>query len=206
MSEKTDFKKLYKNLYTPKNTSWELVEVVPQQFICVSGIGDPNTSSEYAESVQALYAVAYGLKFFSKNRLNKDYVVGPLEGLWYADDPKVFTDGQKDLWQWTMMILSPGWIDDKTVGQVKEQIFEKKKLEKILQIQTLQLNEGLSAQMLHVGSYDTEKAVLNELYTTFLPKNNLQMAGKHHEVYLSDPRKTAESKLKTVLRQPVTKK
>lgn len=205
MAEKTkiDFKTEYKNLYKPTNKIWEQITVPTLSFLTLSGKGDPNTSKIYAESVQTLYAVSYAIKFLSKNTLGKDYVVGPLEGLWWADDPDDFKIGNKDRWQWTMMILKPDWIDQNTVEEMCSATSTKKQLPLAKHIKVLTCAEGLCAQMLHVGPYSEEKPKLAYLHDVYMKENNLDFNGKHHEIYLSDPRKTEANKLKTVLRQPL---
>ena len=192
-----DVKRELKDFYAPRNREWTLVEVPPQQFIAVSGRGNPNTAPEYAHAVEALYAVAYTLKFASK-RAGRDFVVGPLEGLWWSPDPAVFTARAKDEWQWRMLISQPDWITAADIALAK------KKLPAIAEVEHDTLHEGTCAQVLHIGSYDDETPIMTALHTEYLPANDLTERGHHHEIYLGDPRKTAPEKLKTVLRQPVS--
>jgi hypothetical protein len=199
-----DVKRELKAFYAPKNTDWALVDVPAQQFIAVEGKGNPNTSASYARAVEALYAVAYALKFTSKRALGRDFVVGPLEGLWWSDDPEVFTVRAKDLWHWTMMINQPEWIGEDLIKEATDTALVKKKLPAIGTVRPLVLSEGRSAQLIHIGSYDDEGPALARLHQEFIPGNALHEAGLHHEIYLSDPRKTEAGKLKTVLRQPVS--
>lgn len=197
-----DVKRELKPFYAPKNREWELVDVPPQQFIAVDGTGDPNTSPEYADAVAALYAVAYTLKFASKKD-GRDFVVGPLEGLWWSPNPEVFTARVKSEWHWRMLISQPDWI---TAGQVTDAVdaaLARKKLPAIARIRRGTLAEGRSAQVLHIGSYDDETPLMARLHDEFMPANQLTFAGLHHEIYLSDPRKTVPEKLRTVIRQPV---
>lgn len=200
-----DVKKALKPFYAPANRAWELVEVPAQRFIAVDGSGDPNTAPAYAEAVEALYAVAYGIKFQAKRELGRDAVVAPLEGLWYADDASVFTAGSKSQWHWTMLISEPDWVTDAFIGQVIAAASAKKKLPALARVRTETLDEGLSAQLLHLGPYDDEAPVLAALHDDFLAANGLRLNGRHHEVYLSDPRRTEPARLKTVLRQPVAR-
>lgn len=197
-----DVKRELKDLYAPKNREWALVEVPQQRFIAVSGQGDPNTAPEYAQAVEALYTVAYTLKFASK-RAGRDFVVGPLEGLWWSPDPAVFTARAKDKWLWRMLISRPGWLTDADVEEAAAAALAKKKLPAIGRVEQVTLHEGRCAQVLHVGSYDDETPVLAALHDEYLPANDLAERGHHHEIYLGDPRRTAPDKLKTVLRQPV---
>jgi hypothetical protein len=173
------------------------------RFIGIKGKGNPNTSSEYAEAVESLYAVSYAIKFASK-AAGKDHVVGPLEGLWWADDPSVFTARAKDSWHWEMIISQPEWVDADMIAAGKKTALGKKKLSAIERVEPVQLHEGRSAQVLHLGSYEDETPVLARLHHEFFAQHKLDFNGLHHEIYLSDPRRTEPAKLKTVLRQPVT--
>jgi len=198
-----DAKRELSPFYAPVNRDWELVTVPAQRFIAIDGTGDPNTSPLYTESVQALYAVAYSMKFASKLGLDRDFVVAPLEGLWYADDASVFATGLKSSWNWTMMISHPDWVTDAVVRESVAAAAAKKRLAAITRVRMERLDEGLSAQVLHIGSYDEEGPILARLHTEFLPAAGVRPSGRHHEIYLGDPRTTEPSRLKTVLRQPV---
>ncbi|MFN2145179.1 MAG: GyrI-like domain-containing protein [Anaerolineales bacterium] len=204
--EKTDFKKTLKNLYQPGRKDFELVEVPEMQFLMVDGTGNPNTAPAYQEALEALYGVAYKLKFLSKKQLERDYVVPPLEGLWWAEDMGAFTAGAKDDWLWTMIIMAPDWITADLYQQALDVVVAGK--EPPIALDKLRLEryaEGLSAQILHIGSYADEAPTLSRLHHEWMPQNGLDFNGKHHEIYLSDPRRVAPEKLKTVLRQPVKK-
>ncbi|MFE9746753.1 GyrI-like domain-containing protein [Saccharothrix saharensis] len=200
--ERYDVKRELKQLYAPKNTDWALVDVPEQQFLAVDGRGDPNTSPEHARAVEALYTVAYAIKFASK-RAGRDLVVAPLEGLWWADDPEVFTTRAKDSWHWRMLISQPDWITEDDIEEAKRVASAKKDLPTIADVRRHVLHEGTSAQVLHIGPYDDEGPVLARLHDEWLRANGLRMAGTHHEVYVGDPRRTEPAKLRTVLRQPV---
>jgi len=200
---KYDIKKDPKYLYGKKNRTWELVEVPIQRFIAIEGHGDPNTSRRYVEAVEALYPVAYAIKAASKRELGRDFVVGPLEGLWWADDPTVFVTRQKEAWSWRLLIAQPEWVDDDTIERARETAAAKRGAPAIADVHPYVLEEGLCAQILHVGSYDDEGPALEELHSRFVPDNGLEIAGLHHEIYLSDARRTDPSKLRTILRQPV---
>ncbi|SNT63327.1 hypothetical protein SAMN05421812_11559 [Asanoa hainanensis] len=195
-----DIKRALKACYAPTNTDWALVDVPAQGFLAVDGKGDPNTSPDYVRAVESLYAVAYTIKFGGKAD-GRDFVVGPLEGLWWSDDPAVFTTRAKDAWQWRMLISQPDWVTDEHVDRATEAARKKKK--SIVDVRREVLHEGTSAQVLHRGPYDDEGPVLAKLHDEYLAANNLRMAGHHHEIYLSDPRRTEPAKLKTILRQPV---
>lgn len=200
--DKFDIKKERPDLYAP-GADFTLVEVPEQNFIAIDGQGNPNTSPVYAAAVEALYSVAYTLKFAAKRTLGHDAVVGPLEGLWRAENPADFVRGNKDSWEWTMLISQPEWITPAQLEDAAAQVRAKKGLESVDKVRWLPLAEGLSVQILHKGSYDDEAPVLARLHDEFMPENGLGFNGDHHEIYLSDPRRTAPEKLKTILRQPV---
>lgn len=202
-----DVKRELRALYAPKNRDWETLTVPPQRFLAVDGHGDPNTSPAYAEAVEALYSVAYTVKFASK-RAGRDLVVGPLEGLWYADDASVFSARDKAAWSWTMLISQPDWVSDAAIGEAivaarAKAAAKKKPLPGLDLVRIERLDEGLCEQLLHVGSYDDEAPALARLHGEVLPQAGLRERGRHHEVYLGDPRRVAPAKLRTVLRQPV---
>lgn len=198
-----DVKRDLHHCYAPKNRGWELVDVPEQQFIGADGYGDPNISDDYGRAVEALYAVAYTIKFASKRDTGTDFVVAPLEGLWWADNPEVFVTREKASWQWTMLICQPEWVTAGAIEAAKDIALSKKGNPAIATVRHLVLNEGTSAQVLHRGPYDDEGPILATLHNEYLRDNNLQMAGPHHEIYLSDPRRTDPAQLKTILRQPV---
>lgn len=198
-----DVKRELKACYAPKNREWALVEVPAQQFIAVSGKGDPNTAPEYARAVEALYAVAYTLKFTSK-RAGRDFVVGPLEGLWWSPNPEVFTARAKDEWLWRMLISQPDWLTETDIKEATKVAQAKKNLPALDLVEPETLHEGRCAQVLHIGSYDDETPIMTTLHERYLPDNALTERDRHHEIYLGDPRRTAPEKLKTVLRQPVS--
>jgi hypothetical protein len=203
---KVDFKKLHGDLYLPPAKEFRVVDVPPMQFLMVDGHGDPNTAQAYQDAIEALYAAAYRIKFASKRELEQDYVVPPLEGLWWAEDMGTFTTRRdKSAWDWTMMIMQPEWISGEMVATAIKQVSKTKDLPALPKLRLEAYDEGLSVQILHVGSYDDEGPVLQRMHQQFIPENGFQITGKHHEIYLSDARKVAPEKLRTVLRQPVTK-
>jgi len=202
---KIDFKKDLKHLYEPSPKKFEVVDVPPMKFLMIDGHGDPNTAQEYQDAIEALYAASYKLKFMSKKESGKDYVVPPLEGLWWAEDMETFTTARdKSAWDWTMMIMQPEWITQEMVEEAVKQV-GKKGLPALSKLRLETYHEGLSVQILHIGSYDEEGPMIARLRNEFIPENGYEEAGKHHEIYLSDPRKVTPEKLKTVLRQPVRK-
>jgi DNA-binding PadR family transcriptional regulator len=200
--DKYDIKKAHRALYAPPAKDFTVVDVPAIRYLAVDGRGDPNTSPAYAHAVEALYGVAYTLKFDSKND-GRDFVVGPLEGLWRADDPSVFLSRRKDAWEWTMMISRPDWVTDDMVHAAVDTVARKKENPALDDLRPHTLAEGTCVQILHVGSYDDETPTLDRLHNHYLPDNSLTFNGDHHEIYLSDPRRTAPAKLRTILRQPV---
>ena len=199
---KVDFKKTMKEFYNPAK-KFVVVDVPELQFLMVDGHGDPNTAQEYKDAVESLYAVAYKMKFISKKMLEKDYVVPPLEGLWWAEDMATFQTRDKSAWDWKMMIMTPEWISNEIFADALEQVRKKKNPTALDKVCLESYAEGLSVQIMHIGSYDDEGPVLAKMHEEFIPENGFEMRGKHHEIYLSDPRRVAPEKLKTVLRQPV---
>jgi hypothetical protein len=202
-----DFKKTLKHLYQPSQKEFSVVEAPAMQFLMVDGRGDPNTAPEYEEALAALYAVAYKIRFASKKALGKVYTVPPLEGLWWAEDMDAFTTApDKSRWEWTMMIMQPEWITPQMVEEAVTAVKKKKDPAALHKVRLESYEEGLSVQIMHVGSYDEEAPTLRRLHHEFMPAHGYTFNGKHHEIYLSDPRRVAPEKLKTVLRQPVAKK
>ncbi|ATY10010.1 hypothetical protein CU254_05695 [Amycolatopsis sp. AA4] len=200
--EKYDVKKAHRALYSPP-ADFTVVEVPALQYLAADGHGDPNTAPEYTNAVEALYGIAYAVKFASKKNLGRDFVVGPLEGLWRADDSSVFLTRDKAKWDWTMLISQPDWVTEDMVREAAESVAKKKDNPALAGVRLRTLTEGMSVQILHVGSYDDETPTLHRLHDEYLPEHGLTFNGDHHEIYLSDPRRTAPEKLKTVLRQPV---
>jgi hypothetical protein len=202
MPDKTDFKKSL-DAYQAKRDEFRVVDVPDLQYLMIDGHGDPNVTPAYTQAIQALYPVAYKLKFASKRDLGRDYVVMPLEGLWWAEDMDSFTTlRDKSQWDWTLMSMVPDWIDQHMFGAAMEQAGAKDRPARIGDIRLESLSEGQCVQTLHVGSYDDEADVLARMHT-FVRDNGFRMVGKHHEIYLSDSRQVAPKKLRTILRQPV---
>ncbi|HLU58738.1 MAG TPA: GyrI-like domain-containing protein [Pseudonocardia sp.] len=182
----------------------ELVDVPDLQYLVIDGHGDPNTPV-YEAAVAALYPVAYALKFASKRDLGRDHVVMPLEGLWWADDLSAFTTARdKSRWDWILMIMVPDWVTPAMFTAAVEQVGRRANPPARLGDLRLEaLSEGRCVQVLHVGPYDAEAELLRYLHEEFIPGHGLTPTGKHHEIYLSDPRRTDPAKLRTILRQPV---
>lgn len=199
--EKLDLKKARKALFSAPGGRFIPVEAPPVLCLMVDGHGDPNTTPAYRLAVESLYATAYALKFACKAE-GRDFVVAPLEGLWSAPDPESFTARRKHEWDWTMMIMVPDYVDEAAFRRAGARTEDRLgRLPHTLRLETL--HEGLCLQALHVGSYDDEGPLLARLHGEIMPRDGYDFAGRHHEVYLSDPRKTPAEKLRTVIRQPV---
>ena len=201
--EKLDLKKARKGLFTAPLKRFVPVDVPPVRYLMADGHGDPNRAPEYKHAVESLYASAYTLKFMAK-AAGRDFVVAPLEGLWSAPDPESFTARRKHEWDWTMMIMVPDEVteEDFTVARAKAA----QKLGQVSPSLRLEiLDEGLSLQALHVGSYDDEGPLLKVLHDEIMPQGGYRFAGRHHEIYLGDPRKTPAARLRTIIRQPVSR-
>lgn len=203
--DKVDFKKTLKHLYLPSAKEFTIVEVPEMEFLMIDGQGDPGNAESYHDAVAWLYAVSYAIKFASKIDLGRDYTVPPLEGIWFADDISAFTTGDRDAWKWTMMIMQPDWITSELVARGIEKATDKLG-DSPSTLRHESFTEGLSVQILHIGSYSDEAPTIARLHNEFLPQHDLTENGNHHEIYLGDPRRVAPEKLKTVLRQPVATK
>ena len=205
MASKVDFKKEFKQLYSA--SAKPVTIVVPElQYLMIDGAGSPGESKEYTDAISALYPVAFITKFSSKKEQKKDYTVPPLEGLWWADDMNDFVNNKRDKWKWTMMILQPEWITKEVIKESIAKAKEKnpslaKTLDK-LRLETL--NEEKTAQIMHSGPYKDEASTIKKLHD-YIKEQKGAFNGKsekHHEVYLSDPRKSKPESMKTIIRQP----
>lgn len=200
---KVDLKKQIET-YSASQGRFSVVTVPALQFLMIDGHGDPNTSPGYRDALTTIYPVAYELKFYSKQELGRDYTVMPLEGLWWADDMDTFTSARdKSRWEWTLMNMVPDWLTQDHFEEACRIVGNKGQGPAIDRLRLETLDEGLSVQTLHIGPYDDEGPVLAEMHNSFIPGESLMMSGKHYEIYLSDPRRTASEKLRTILRQPV---
>ena len=202
--KKMDLKKDLKDLYSPSPKDAELVRVPRFNYIMIDGSGDPNTSQEFQEAVQALYAAAYTLKFMIKKEKKVDYPVMALEGLWWADDMEVFMTGTRSDWKWTLMILQPKVVTKALLKKAVKAAIQKKGLAALEKLRLESMDEGLSVQIMHFGTYAEEGPTIQRLHA-FARERFFELKGKHHEIYLSDPRKVSAEKRKTVIRQPVQK-
>lgn len=210
-----DLKKQFKHLYQPSAKKIETVQVPNLQFAMIDGAIEkgqaPGTSPLFAEATQALYGLSYTLKFMLKKRKTKaiDYPVMALEGLWWVEDGS-FDITVKDNWFYTLMIMQPEVITKEIFEEAREQVRKKKGDSPLLSKVNLgYFEEGLCVQTMHIGPYATEPATIDRMKEYMAEnglKDNVGPNGKHHEIYMSDPRKAAPDKMKTVLRHPVVKK
>ena len=200
-----DLKKDLKLLYKPSSKEISIVDVPLMNFLMIDGRGNPNTSPEYAEAIEALFSLAYALKFrVKKSTASVDYAVMPLEGLWWTDDPRQFSMSNKEIWQWTAMIMQPDYVTAALFTDVLGEATKKKDLAALERIKFGPYDEGVSAQVMHLGPYATEEPTIARLHS-FIEENGYKLRGRHHEIYLKDVRRSAPEKLQTVLRQPIEK-
>jgi len=205
--EKLDLAKLHKQYYTAK-TRPEIVEFWKARYISISGKGDPS-GGDYMQRIGVLYPVAYTLKFMFKTQ-GKDFSVAKLEGLWWYDVQKFGRPTIEEAplkiprseWEYRMLIRLPDYVSGADVVQAIETVIFKKRLTLANEVEFYEMTEGKCVQMLHVGPFDQEPESL-KLIEVFCKEHGFKQNGLHHEIYLSDFRRTAPEKLKTILREPV---
>lgn len=200
--DKLDLKKAYRELYRAKPQP-ALVEVPPLHYLMIDGEGNPNTAQAYKEAVEALFSLSYTLKFMMKRMPEgTDYGVMPLEGLWWTEPIEAFSVERKEDWKWTSLMLQPDFITPALMEEARQQAAAKKELPALPLIRLERLEEGRCAQVLHIGPYAEEAPTVQRLHD-FIRDEGLSLRGKHHEIYLGDPRRAAPGKLQTIIRQPV---
>ena len=200
--QKVDLKKELKHLYQPSAKEVVQVEVPAFQFLMIDGEGDPNTSRKYAEAVEALFSVSYTTKFMvKKGAQGIDYAVMPLEGLWWSDDLSAFIANDRSKWKWMMMIMQPHFVEEAVIQAAIVEVKRKKALPAVAALRLENFSEGLCAQILHIGPFSEEGPTIQRVHD-FIGAHSA-LAGKHHEVYLSDVRRAKPDKWKTILRQPM---
>lgn len=208
--KKIDLKKELKHLYVPSAKNVEVVNVPKFNFVIVDGRIEPGqtpaTSQEYQDAIGALYGASYTLKFMSKLReMNPiDYTVMALEGLWWTD-PGEFDFNKKDEWKWTMMIMQPEHITEEMYQGALCNLKEKQENLALSKIRFESFHEGLCMQIMHIGPYAEESRTVEKM-NAFAQENGYNLCGKHHEIYLGDPRRCKPERLRTVLRHPVKRK
>jgi hypothetical protein len=200
--QKIDLKKDLKHLYQPSSTDVVQVEVPTFNFLMIDGEGDPNTSPDYKEAVEALFSVAYTAKFMVKKGVQAvDYVVMPLEGLWWADDMSSFVANDKSHWKWKMMIMQPSFVGVEVIDEAIAGVQRKKKLPVLSGLRFESFTEGCCAQILHIGPFSEEGPTIERVHDFI--NSRASLTGKHHEIYLSDIRRADPKKWKTIIRQPM---
>lgn len=207
MTIKLDLKKEFKELYSAPKTEPSFVEVPQQQIVAIDGTGDPNSAASYQQAIETLFPVAFKIKFLAKNEIGRDYVVMPLEGLWWAEDMTQFSLENKNNWLWQSCIVQPDFIDEEIFAKAVNEVRKKKNPPAIDKIRFESLHEGTAVQILHIGPYSEEGPTIEKLHT-FTREQNFSFDGqkqKHHEIYLNDVRRVAPEKLKTIIRQPVVR-
>ena len=196
-----DLKRELKHLYSPSAKAVVEVDVPALRFLMIDGQGDPNTTPAYAEAVEALFSVSYTAKFMVKRATGIDYAVMPLEGLWWADDHAAFAANDRARWRWTMMILQPDVVEDAVLEAAITQVRGRKRLPAVHRLRLESFVEGRCAQVLHVGPFTEEGPTIERLHAFIAERGRL--AGKRHEIYLSDIRRAHPAKWRTVIRQPM---
>ncbi len=198
-----DIKKQLKQLYSAPEQAPVIVEVPELEFLMIDGAGDPRSAQAYQDAVSALYGLAYGLKFALKKRdPAADYAVAPLEGQWWTEDVAAFSYDDRSNWRWCMMICQPVAPPPELLAALAEDVARKKGLPAARQVRLARLHEGLAAQIMHVGPYAAEPPTIARLHE-FIGAQGYRLVGKHHEIYLGDPSRTAPEKLRTIIRQPI---
>ena len=200
--QKIDLKKDLKTLYSPSAKAVSMVKVPAMQFLMVDGAGDPNTSVAFQQAMDVLFSVSYTLKFLLREVLDIDYGVMPPEGLWWSEDMSRFDASAKDRWLWTLMIMQPDFVTVEHVERAKAKAADRKELPALAQLRFETYDEGPSAQILYIGPYAEEGPTVEKIHR-FIADSGHALRGKHHEIYLSDIRRAAPEKWKTVVRQPM---
>lgn len=201
---KVDLKKELTS-YQARRGHVDVIEVSPARYLAMDADGGPNGEA-FEAAIGALYPLAYTIKFASKRELERDYVVPPLEALWWADDMAAFTTARnEDEWRSTLLLMVPGWVPGELIEAARGAAAVKIAPGLIDRIRADLIDEGLCAQTLHVGPFADEGPVVEQLHRA-VEDAGLEMSGRHHEIYLSDMRRTAPEKLRTILRQPVSRR
>jgi len=203
VAEKLDLSKTDLAYYKARKTP-EIRELLPYNYLTIEGQSAPD-NPKFMEAIETLYAVAYSVKFLAKAE-DDDFVVPKMEGFWWiaggAEAQAEFENTPQDQWFWKIMIRMPDFIRQDHFKRAVEIVTFKKTPQNIDQIQFEEINEGKSAQILHIGSYNDEKLTIEKLHQ-FIADQNLEITGNHHEIYITDPRRTPEEKLKTIIRYAV---
>ena len=199
--EKIDFKKKFKELYSASAKKCALINVPEMNYLMLDGCGNPNTSEEFQDAVEALFSVAYTVKFMIKKNLAIDYGVMPLEGLWWGGRAEL-VESEKDEWNWTLMIMQPEYVTTEMITASIDKVMTEKKVSAAGKLRFAAFAEGEAAQLLHVGPFSEEGPTVAKLQS-FIAENGYDLRGRHHEIYLSDARRAAPAKWKTIIRQGI---
>ncbi|MBL4560382.1 MAG: GyrI-like domain-containing protein [Labilibaculum sp.] len=202
--KKIDLKKKYKPYYSERKGNISIVEVPDFRYLQCEGQGNPNTSEDYKNAIEALFALSYKIKFAIRESKEVDYGVMPLECLWWMDNMEEFSKEKIDEWKWSAMIMQPNFVTKEIVLLAKDELIETKDLPYLANIELIDYTDGLSAQIMHIGSYADEAPSIDKLHK-YIADNGFKRSGKHREIYLNDPRRTASENLKTIIRQPIVK-
>ena len=197
--EKTDLLKQDKEYYSAKKKP-EIREFSELNFLTITGKGEP-AGIEFTKAIEALYPLAYGIKKNYKNQ-EMDFAVPKLEGLWWVNSDKNALEVPRSEWHWKLLIRMPNFVTNEEFEKAKTEVIKKKGIEKINEIAFEKIAEGKCIQIMHIGPYSTESNTIEQM-KTFMKENGFVENGLHHEIYISDPRKTIPEKMKTILRQPV---
>jgi len=202
--KKVDYKKELRHLYRSSAGKVEIVEVPRMNFLMIDGKGNPNTSQEFKNAVEALFSFSYAIKFMiKKGEAGIDYGVLPLEGLWWADDMSSFSIENKENWKWTLMIMQPELVTREMVEKATEEVRKKKNIVALPLVRFESFTEGKAAQIMHIGPFSEEGPTVEKIHV-FIEDSGSQRIGKHHEIYLSDIRRAAPEKWKTIIRQTMS--
>jgi hypothetical protein len=201
---KIDFKKELREFYRPSRKKVTIVDVPDMGFLMLNGKGDPNKAQEYKNAIETLYSTTYTLKFIIKKEQRIDYTVMPLEGLWWTEDMDKFSIDHKEIWKWTSMIMQPEFVTEILMKRAIEEVRKKKNPSALSKMRYERFNEGLSAQIMHIGPFSEEGPTIQRLHD-FIKKNGYEIRSKHHEIYLSDPRRSKPENMKIVIRQPISR-
>jgi len=190
------------DLYLPPENAFTFIDVPEIRYAAIEGRGNPE-SEEFEQARKWLFSIVHVIKPVVKKRMGNRYAEPPLEYLFWGDNDQDFISGDKDCWNWRVMIAFIDWITDQdfynAVGVVEQKLGQAP-----VSLQLVTYNEGKSVQITHIGDYSKVPEICSELYEDFLPKNGLHPAGPYHEIYLNDPNRTAPAKRRMVIRQPVS--
>lgn len=208
--EKIDFKKAFKHLFSASATKPAIIQVPECKFLMVDGAGDPNGNPEFERAMQTLYGIIYTLKMgwkfekITRPRGYADFTAPPPEALWWMADGSTFDVTRKANWRWTQLMMTPDFMTAEMANLAADEVRSKKGEDAIAPFRLERWEEGACVQIMHLGPYDAERPTIEKMHS-FARGQGYELHGKHHEIYLSDPRRVAPEKVKTILRQPVRK-